>query len=42
MKTIAIISLMLTSCTVESITIKGRFGDYIFKPRKPITVETSK
>jgi hypothetical protein len=42
MKTIAIISLLLTSCTVESITVRGKFGDYIFKPRKPITVETSK
>jgi hypothetical protein len=42
MKTIAIISLMLASCTFESITVRGKFGDYIFKPRKPITVETSK
>jgi hypothetical protein len=42
MKTIAVISLMLTSCTVESITVRGKFGDYIFKPRKPITIEASK
>lgn len=42
MKTIAIISLMLTSCTVESITVRGKFGDYIFKPRKPIAIEASK
>jgi hypothetical protein len=42
MKTIAIISLLLASCTVETITVRGKFGDYIFKPRKPITVETSK
>jgi hypothetical protein len=42
MKTIAIISLLLASCTVESITVRGKLGDYIFRPRKPITVETSK
>jgi hypothetical protein len=42
MKAAIIISLLLASCTVESITVRGKFGDYIFKPRKPITVETSK
>jgi len=41
MKTITIISLLLTSCTVESITVRGKFGDYIFKPRRPIIIEES-
>ena len=41
MKTAAIIltTLLLSSCTIESITIRGKFGDYIFKPRRPIIIE---
>lgn len=35
-------SIFLAGCTVESITIRGKFGDYIFKPRRPIIIEESK
>jgi hypothetical protein len=41
MKTAAIIltTLLLSACTIESITIRGKFGDYTFKPRRPIIIE---
>jgi hypothetical protein len=39
MKIIAIICLLLTSCTIECITIRGKFGDYSFRPRRPIIIE---
>lgn len=41
MKTIAaIITLALSSCTVSEVAVHGRFGEYIFKPYRPLVVES--
>jgi len=35
----AIITLALASCTVSEVSVHGRFGEYIFKPYRPIVIE---
>jgi hypothetical protein len=41
MKTLAaIITLCLASCTVSEVAVQGKFGEYIFKPYRPIVIES--
>ena len=41
MKTLAaLITLALASCTVSEVSVHGRFGEYIFKPYRPIVIES--
>jgi hypothetical protein len=34
-----VIASLLSGCTLESITFKGRFADYVIKPRNPIVID---
>lgn len=33
---------LLTACQLPSVTVHGQYGDYSFKPRQPITIESAK
>jgi hypothetical protein len=35
----AIITLYLASCTVSEVAVQGQYGEYIFKPHRPIVIE---
>lgn len=40
MKLISLFLVVLMSgCTLESVTLEGRFADYIIRPRKPIVID---
>jgi len=36
----AIITFFLASCTISEVSVHGRFGEYIFKPYRPIIIES--
>lgn len=42
MKTLAfvILGLTLASCTIERLTVRGKFGDYSFTPRRAVIIDT--
>lgn len=40
--TLAALVLVLNSCGIQKVTVHGQYGEYSFKPYKPIEIETDK
>jgi hypothetical protein len=38
--TLAALVLVLNSCGIRKVTVHGQYGEYSFKPYRPIEIET--
>jgi hypothetical protein len=40
--TLAVLIVVLNSCSIRKVTVHGQYGEYSFKPYRAIEVETDK
>jgi hypothetical protein len=40
--TLAALMIVLNSCGISKVTVHGQYGEYSFKPYRPIEIETDK